>query len=113
MKSDIGVGVNPPERECEDRNCAWHGRLPVRGRVFTGTVTSARTHNTVVVNWSYNKRVPKYERYERRNSSVTAHNPPCMRAREGDTIVVAECRPISKTKNFVVVGVVKKNESTG
>jgi ribosomal protein S17 len=27
-----------------------------------------------------------------------------MRVREGDAVVVAECRPVSKTKHFVVVG---------
>lgn len=103
MKNDIGLGVKPPEKDCQDRNCAWHGTVPVRGRAFTGIVKSDKAHNTVIVTWGYHKLLPKYERYERRKSTVTAHNPPCIHAREGDRVMIAECRPISKTKTFVVV----------
>ncbi len=104
MKKDIGVGVKPPEKECEDINCPWHGKISVRGRVFQGSVRSAKSHNTVVVEWGYHRFVPKYERYERRKSRVVAHNPPCIHAREGEMVVIAECRPISKTKHFIVAG---------
>lgn len=104
MKKDIGVGVKPPEKECEDINCPWHGQISVRGRVFQGSVRSAKSHNTVIVEWGYHRFVPKYERYERRKSSAVAHNPPCIHAREGEMVVIAECRPISKTKHFVVAG---------
>ena len=103
MKKNIGINVEPPEKTCEDSKCAWHGKLPVRGRIFIGVVRSAKSHGTAVVEWGYHKPVPKYESYERRNTRVTAHNPPCMHAREGDTVTIAECRQISKTKSFVVV----------
>ena len=39
----------------------------------------------------------------RMNSRITAHNPPCIDAKTGDKVKIAECRPLSKTKNFVVV----------
>ena len=104
MKKDIGVGVKPPEKECKDINCPWHGKISVRGRVFQGSVRSAKSHNTVIVEWGYHRFVPKYERYERRKSRAVAHNPPCIHAREGEMVVIAECRPISKTKHFVVAG---------
>ena len=39
-----------------------------------------------------------------------AHVPEGMNINLGDTVRISECRPISKTKNFVVVGKVK-NES--
>jgi small subunit ribosomal protein S17 len=103
MKKDIGVGVNPPENECQDPACAWHGKIAVRGRVFEGRVRSSKSHNTVIVEWAYTRFIPKYESYERRKSRVSAHNPPCIRAREGDNVVIYECRPISKTKKFIVV----------
>ncbi|MCK4969892.1 MAG: 30S ribosomal protein S17, partial [Thermoplasmata archaeon] len=35
----------------------------------------------------------------------SAHNPPCLSAKEGDNVTIAECRPLSKTVNFVVVKV--------
>ena len=108
MKKSIGIPVNPPEQTCDDKNCAWHGRLPVRGRTFHGTVSSSKARRTVVVEWGYTHLVSKYERYERRKSSVVAYNPSCMKARQGDEVVIAECRPLSKTKRFVVVAVPKR-----
>lgn len=104
---NIGLDVNPPEKSCEDLNCVWHGKLPIRGKVFKGRVRSDKTHNTVVVEWDYHKYIPKYERSERRKSRVSAHNPPCMHAREGNMVTIAECRPLSKTKHFVIVEVTK------
>lgn len=100
---DIGLDVDAPDASCENEHCPFHGSLPVRGRVFEGEVVSDRIEDTVMVRWEYAQKVPKYERYERRNTKVAAHNPPCIDAEEGDTVTVAECRPLSKTKSFVVV----------
>ncbi len=108
MRKSIGIPVKPPERECDDRKCAWHGNLSVRGRTFQGVVRSSKARRTVIVEWGYTKLVPKYERYERRRSRVVAYNPPCQKARDGDEVVIAECRPLSKTKSFVVVAVPKR-----
>lgn len=107
MKQSIGLHVKPPAERCEDIKCAWHGQLAVRGRVLQGTVKSDRMRNTVVVEWPYAKYVPKYNRYERRKSRVTAHAPGCLRAKQGETVIIAECRPLAKTKKFVVVGKVE------
>jgi len=105
---DIGIGVSPPEETCSSANCPWHGRLPVRGRVFRGFVRSTKASRTAVVEWDYHKYIKKYERYERRKSRVAAHNPECIHARVGDRVVIAECRPVSKTKSFVVVSVERR-----
>ena len=107
MKKSIGLDLKPPKDSCSDPNCAWHGKLPIRGKVFKGTVKSAKSHNTVIVGWDYHHYIPKYERFERRRSKVAAHNPPCIHAKEGDTVIIAECRPLSKTKHFVVVAKVE------
>jgi small subunit ribosomal protein S17 len=106
-RKGIGIDVSPPEAKCEDERCVWHGKLPVRGRVFEGVVRSSKAPMTIVVEWGYHKKNAKYQRYERRKSRVTAHRPPCMRPRDGDRVVIAECRPISKTKTFVMVGFAK------
>jgi len=100
---DIGIDVRVPEKECEDENCPFHGKLPVRGQIIEGVVVSAKAPKTVVVLRSYLKKIKKYERYERRRSKIHAHNPPCIDAKEGDMVKIAECRPLSKTKSFVVV----------
>jgi small subunit ribosomal protein S17 len=107
MKKTIGIEAKNPERKCEDVNCPFHGTLSVRGRIFVGEVTSAKAHKTVTVEWERTKFVPKYERYEKGKSSVKAHNPACMAAKEGDIVKIMECRPLSKTKNFVVVEIQK------
>ncbi len=100
---DIGIDVRVPEKECEDENCPFHGKLPIRGQIIEGVVVSAKAPKTVVVLRSYLKKIRKYERYERRRSKIHAHNPPCIDAKEGDMVKIAECRPLSKTKSFVVV----------
>lgn len=92
-----------PTNECDDPNCPFHGGLRARGRVLNGVVVSDKMARSVVVSIDYVKFYRKFERYARMNSRVTAHNPPCIDARQGDRVKIAECRPISKTKAFVVV----------
>jgi len=66
-------------------------------------VVSDRAHRTVIVEREIIKYIPKYERYEKRRRKIIAHNPPCINAKVGDKVRIAECRPISKTKSFVVI----------
>jgi len=92
-----------PKKSCDDKNCPFHGELPVRGRVLEGSVVSAKMDKTVVVRRDYLHYVSKYKRYERRHGHIPAHNPPCLEVKEGDHVKIAECRPLSKTVSFVVV----------
>ena len=103
MKKSIGIDVKAPEGKCDDPNCAWHGKIAVRGRVFKGIVKSSKAQKTAVVQWFYHRYLPKFESYERRNSKVSAHNPLCIKAKVGDNVTIAECRSISKTKGFIIV----------
>ena len=107
MKTNIGLAIPAPTDTCKDENCAWHGQLPVRGRVFSAIACSTKAHRTMVAERNFTRFIQKYERYERRNSRLIAHNPDCIKAKEGDTVILAECRPLSKTKHFVVVGIEK------
>lgn len=108
MAKNIGLNVSIPEKECNDVNCPFHGNLPVRGQVITGKVVSDRMQGSVVVSRDYLHYVKKYKRYEKRSSKLHAHNPPCLGAKVGDTVKIAECRPLSKTKTFVVVEVAEE-----
>jgi len=99
----MALTLKKPKKTCDDRNCPFHGELPVRGRVLSGTVVSAKMDKTVVVERGYLHYVPKFKRYERRHSRIPSHSPPCIELKEGDRVVIAECRPISKTVSFVVV----------
>ncbi|MGM5479986.1 MAG: 30S ribosomal protein S17 [Nanobdellota archaeon] len=82
--------------------------ISVRGKTFVGTVVSDKMNNTVVVEWIRRVPVKKFERYEKRKSRVSAHNPDNIDAKEGDIVRIKETRPISKTKNFIVSEIVTK-----
>ena len=92
---------------CNDQNCIVHGNNKARGRVFEGKVVRAKMTRTITVEWPRKQFLSKYERFEKRRSKVMAHNAPCINAKEGDTVRIAECHPISKSKNFVVLEVLK------
>jgi small subunit ribosomal protein S17 len=99
----MSLTFKKPRKVCEDTNCPFHGELPVRGRVFKGIVVSEKMDKTVVVERNYLSYISKFMRYERRRSRIPSHNPPCIDAKEGDHVTIAETRPISKTVSFVVV----------
>ncbi|KAF5086746.1 Ribosomal protein S17 [anaerobic digester metagenome] len=105
----VGIDVKEPKTKCDDPNCPFHGTLPVRGQIFEGIVTSDKAERTITVERSFYKFIRKYERYEKRKSKITAHKPDCIEVKVGDAVKIAECRPLSKTKHFVVVEV--KGES--
>ena len=106
----IGLNVSEPEEACSDGNCPFHGTLSVRGQTLEGTVASTKMDKTVVVEREYDVRVPKYDRYMKRRSRIPAHAPPCLGLEEGDTVRIAETRPLSKTKSHVVVEKVRGDE---
>ncbi len=107
MAKNIGIDVKPPQTECNDKHCPFHGDLRVRGRIYEGVVVSDSMRQSVVIRRDYLYYVKKYHRYERRNGKITAHNPPCIKAKKGDFVRAIETRPLSKTVSFVVVEVLK------
>lgn len=104
----IETSVQLKPAKTKDLKDPFYGSVKVRGRVFTGTVVSAKMQKTVTVEWPRRKFNTKYERFEMRRTRVKAHNPESIDAREGDIVRIAETRPLSKTKNFVVIEIVKK-----
>lgn len=100
---DIGIDVKAPQGACDDKHCPFHGTLPVRGQVIDGVVVSVKMQNTAVVEKNYLKYDQKYERYEKRTSRYSVHNPPCLGIKVGDEVRIMECRSISKTVSFVIV----------
>lgn len=103
---DIGVDVrSPPTRECDDVHCPFHGTLSVRGQMITGKVANAAMQRTLTISRTYTIYIPKYERYETRTTKIAAHLPACLEEElePGQEVTIIECRPISKTKKFVVI----------
>lgn len=71
-------------------------------RTLTGEVVSAKMDKTVTVAVSRMLKHPRYHKYIRRTKNYKAHDEDnvCL---EGDTVVIEECRPLSKTKRFRVI----------
>lgn len=105
-----GVKIVKPAGKCNDNNCPFHGSLKCRGKTFICTVISIKMQKTATLVWERKHFLRKYERYEKRRSVVKAHNPACIDAHEGDIVKIMECRPLSKTKNFVIIEVLGKEK---
>lgn len=102
---DIGIDVRAPARapEAGDPLNPFNGSLPVRGVTIVGRVVEHNMQSTVIVEKQHQRLVPKYERFEKRTSRYPAHVPSNIDVAVGDEVLIAECRPVSKTVKFVVV----------
>ncbi len=96
-------GKSLPDTGSGDIKCPFTGGLKLHGRTFTGIVVSKDTHRTVKVSWKTRHFVKKFERFTEKKTKVAAHNPDVISAKIGDRVIIAECRPISKTKKFVII----------
>lgn len=103
----IGVKTALPSKSCDDKNCPFHGKLKIRGRVMSGEIVSAKMRRTAVFNIERRHYLPKYERHEKRRTRLKVHNPDCISVKLGDKVRIAECRPLSKTKKFVIIEKIK------
>ena len=72
-----------------------------------GLVESDKRDKTRKVSISFLVKHPKYGKYVRRRTVLHVHDEK-NESHEGDRVEIAECRPISKTKNWVVTRIVEK-----
>jgi len=80
-----------------------------RGRTFVGTIIKAKALKTATLEFEWKKFVPKYERYLNKRTKLTVHNPDEIGAVKGDIVEVRECRPLSKTKSFIITKIMGKD----
>jgi small subunit ribosomal protein S17 len=76
-------------------------------KVLTGVVISKSGNKSIKVALDYKVKHPKYGKYIKRRTKIGVHDEH-NNSGVGDVIEIAECRPISKTKNWRLVKVVKK-----
>lgn len=76
---------------------------PARRRSFTGRVVSAKSQSTAVVAVERVVVHPVYHKRYRRTLRLPCENPQNL-YREGDAVRLEECRPISKTKRWRIIG---------
>ncbi len=76
-------------------------------RTVTGRVVSDKMDKTVTVMIERKVRHPIYGKYIRRSTKLHVHdeNNEC---KMGDTVVVQECRPLSKSKSWTLVKVLDR-----
>ena len=72
-----------------------------------GIVESDARDKTRKVVIAYSSRHPKYGKYIKRRTVLQVHDE-SNQSHAGDRVEVAECRPISKTKSWVLTRVVEK-----
>ena len=76
-------------------------------RTLTGTVVSNKMNKTISVSVERLVKHPTYGKYVRRTTKLLAHdeNNEC---RAGDTVAIAECRPLSRHKAWKLVRVLER-----
>jgi len=72
-----------------------------------GVVESDKRNKTRKVVIAYAGKHPKYGKYMRKRTVLQVHDEK-NESRLGDRVEVAECRPLSKTKSWVLVRVVER-----
>jgi len=77
-----------------------------------GTIASVGMQKTITLSRANVRYMDKYERFEKRTSSLSAHLPACIgEVNVGDSVKVMECRPLSKSVAFCVVEVTSGGEA--
>ena len=112
---DVGLGFKTPAEAIQgsyvDKKCPFTGEVSIRGRILTGRVVSTKMTRTIIIRRDYLHYIPKYNRYEKRHKNLAAHISPAFRVDVGDTVIVGQCRPLSKTVRFNVLRVME-NKAT-
>jgi len=76
-------------------------------RTLTGKVVSNKMNKTIAVVVERLTPHQEYGKYMRRTTKLLAHDE-SNECREGDTVTIAECRPLSRHKAWRVVEVVSR-----
>lgn len=76
-------------------------------RSITGKVVSNKMDKTIVVMGERKVKHPLYGKFIRRSTKYRAHDAKNV-CSEGDLVMIKECRPYSKTKNWALVKILEK-----
>jgi small subunit ribosomal protein S17 len=80
---------------------------PGRQKTRQGVVVSDRAAKTITVRIDVARRHPRYERIVRTSKKLRAHDEH-EQANVGDTVLVRECRPLSRTKRWRLIRVLER-----
>lgn len=102
IKETVASAVGLGSSKADDKG---QGRALLR--TIEGVVASDKGDKTIRVVVNYQTKHPKYGKYLKRRTVLHAHDER-NEAREGDTVQIAECRPLSKTKHHRLLRIVQK-----
>ena len=92
----------------EAAGAAAPGPSPVPGeRLLTGKVVSNKMDKTIAVSVERLVKHPMYGKYIRRTTKLLAHDE-ANECKEGDTVSIKPCRPMSRRKSWMLVRVVER-----
>jgi len=74
-------------------------------RTLTGRVVSNKMQKTIAVEIERLVKHPTYGKYIRRTTKLLAHDEN-NESREGDTVTITPCRPLSRRKSWKLLAVV-------
>ena len=78
-------------------------------RAVRGSVISARMDKSITVLVVRQFKHPLYKKYIRRSTRLHAHDE-SNDCREGDIVLIEECRPLSKMKSWRLIRVLERSE---
>mgnify|MGYP006317590935 FL=1 len=76
-------------------------------RKVVGRVVSNKMNKTIAVEIERLVKHPRYGKYIRRTTKLLVHDEK-NESRPGDTVALAECRPLSRNKNWTLVSVMER-----
>ena len=72
-----------------------------------GVVTSTKMDKTIVVAAKFKEKHPMYGKFVQKTKKYHAHDEN-NEAQKGDTVLIMETRPLSKTKRWRLVNIIEK-----
>ena len=79
----------------------------LNGKTFTGVVVSDKTDKTIVVKVTRREAHPIYKKVITKTTKFHAHDPK-NEANIGDTVLIQETKPVSKTKSSILVQILER-----
>ncbi len=83
---------------------------PRAARCVTGRVVSNKRQKTITVQVERRLQHPRYGKYLTRRTKLHAHDER-NESKEGDLVMIEQCRPLSKTKTWRLVKILERAPS--
>lgn len=93
--------------ESNEQTVAASAAAAKGARTLTGQVIGNKMHKTITVAIERVLRHPTYGKYVRRTTKLLAHDE-SNQAREGDTVTITPCRPLSRRKSWRLLAVLER-----